>query len=165
MQYIMTANPENFRPRESGGSQQYLDSSIRTASPAKLRLMMIERGVEVAGILAHFWRTNDVAGSNEHSLKLLDLLTELLSGVTGGSTEDENAVCLKVADLYVFLVQHLLAAEQHGDASFVDEIRLVLETEAETWRAVCANQGAAARTTPHFARTAESASVGLNFEA
>jgi len=51
-------------------SDMYLESMIATASPARLRLMLIERGVEVARLLASSWReTPGQRGTNEHSLK------------------------------------------------------------------------------------------------
>ena len=119
-------------------TDNYLESMIATASPARLRLMLIEKGVEVARHLAGVWRdTPGKRGTNEHSLKLFELLSELLSGVTDKNVE----VCRTVADMYVFLCQHLIAAEENGDPSMIDEIRLVLETEAETWRMVCAQEG------------------------
>ncbi|MEO9591993.1 flagellar export chaperone FliS [Rhodopirellula bahusiensis] len=122
--------------RRSGDA--YLESMVQTASPARLRLMLIERAVEVSRHLANHWNSQPgKRGTNEYSLKLLELLSELLSGVTDDSVE----VCRTVADLYVFLCQHLIAAEGNGDSTMIDEIRLVLETEAETWRMVCAREG------------------------
>jgi len=120
--------------------QEYLDTTVHTASPARLRLMLIERGVEVAARLGEIWRSGaQPPFANEQSLRLLEILNELLSGVTS----DQYEVCRKVADLYVFLVQHLIAAEEIGNADAADEIRLVLETEAETWRLVCMNEALA----------------------
>lgn len=144
----------NFGRRSS---DQYLESMIATASPARLRLMVIERATEVARHLGQLWRDKPARGTNEHSLKLLELLSELLSGVTDNSVD----VCRSVADLYVFLCQHLIAAEESGDPSMIDEIRLVLETEAETWRMVCAREGGVA---VNRARTAEVLSGSLNLQ-
>lgn len=152
--------------RRSGDT--YLESSVASASPAKLRLMLIERSVEVARHLADLWRAvPGKRGTNEHSLKLLELLSELLSGVT----DDKVEVCRAVADLYVFLCQHLLAAEENGDVTMIDEIRLVLETEAETWRMVCAQESGRAGTKTRTAgllagsaATAGSFVGGLNLE-
>ncbi|MCM2370112.1 flagellar protein FliS [Rhodopirellula sp. ICT_H3.1] len=149
--------------RRSGDT--YLESMIATASPAKLRLMLIERGVEVARHLAGLWRdTPGKRGTNEHSLKLFELLSELLSGVTDSKVE----VCRTVADMYVFLCQHLIQAEENGDATMIDEIRLVLETEAETWRMVCAQELGAStpnsRAANLLAKTAVPATGGLNLQ-
>lgn len=158
----MSINPENFRPRQSAGGQHYLDASIRMATPARLRLMLLERAVVVAETLARTWRAGQLPGSNEHSLTLLELIGELLSGISGSKNPAEQKVCEQVSDLYVFLSKHLILAEDHSDANAIDEIRLVLEVEAETWRAVCAqeltaNMKSATTTTP--------VAGGLNFSA
>jgi flagellar protein FliS len=132
--------PQQPYPPATGTSSpghHYLRATIETASPARLRLMLIERAVEVAAGLAMEWRAGRESDINSSSLRLLDLLTELLRGVRGG-TDAENRLGRQVADLYVFLIQHLLAAEQDSNSDAIDEIRLVLETEAETWRLVCA---------------------------
>ncbi|WP_404305805.1 flagellar export chaperone FliS [Neorhodopirellula lusitana] len=142
--------------RRSGDT--YLESMIASASPAKLRMMLIERGVEVARHLAQVWRDNPgKRGTNEHSLKLFEIITELLSGVTDNSVE----VCRTVADLYVFLCQHLIASEKNGDASMIDEIRLVLEIEAETWRMVCMQESGQS---PAKSRATELLSEGINLQ-
>ena len=165
-------NLTNYRTDNGNSSngQQYLDANIQTASPARLRLMLIERGVEVARQVADSWRNfrqlknqdsnQDLSGANEYSLKLLEILNELLGGVTG----DQHEVCRKVADLYVFLSKHLIKAEETSDAGAIDEIRLVLETEAETWRLVCANEVAAVPT-PEASPTDQPESGGLNLQA
>ena len=123
---------------------------MNTASPARLRLMLIERAVELSSLVAELWRKGENQGPNEHSLKLFEIINELLSGVT----DKDSEVCQKVADLYVFLAQHLIRAEQTSDANSMDEIRTVLLAEAETWRMVCVQEapkhaaGAAASTSP-----------------
>lgn len=141
MERRVSLNDATVNPNAGFGRRQsdnYLDSMIASASPARLRLMLIEKGVEVARHLSSIWReTPGKRGTNEHSLKLFELLSELLSGVTDKNVE----VCRTVADMYVFLCQHLIGAEENGDATMIDEIRLVLETEAETWRMVCAQEG------------------------
>ncbi|GAA5504743.1 flagellar protein FliS [Novipirellula caenicola] len=140
MSYSPSQPASNFQPSGYKQSRRstdgYLESSIQHATPARLRLMLLERSVEVARVLANAWRTQpEKKGCNEYSLKLLDLLTELLSGITGN-----EEVCVQVADLYVFLSKHLLLAEQSSDADAIDELRQVLEVEADTWRMVCANE-------------------------
>jgi flagellar protein FliS len=120
--------------------ERYLESVVQTASPARLRLMLIERSVEVCASLAEIWRGKQDLGPNAQSLKLLELLNELLRGVVGGKEGSEQEVSRKVADLYVFLAKHLVKAEGNSDADSIDEIRSVLEIEAETWRMVCSRE-------------------------
>jgi flagellar secretion chaperone FliS len=116
-------------------AENYLESTVRTAPPARLRLMLIERAVGLCQTIASNWKAAPQSRKwDERSLQLSDILTELLSGV--GRTD--IAVAKTVADLYVFLIQHLNKAVESGDGSMIDELCVVLETEAETWRMVCA---------------------------
>ena len=80
----------NYRPNASHGTgDQYLDASIRMASPAKLRLMVLERSVAVCTTLAGMWRKEELLHANEYSITLVDLLSELLSGVAGSENDSE----------------------------------------------------------------------------
>ncbi len=99
--------------------------------------MLIERAAEIAGGLAVSWSRGASTEASQASLRLLEILTELLDGITAQGDLDLNR---RVADLYVFLIQHLLAAESAADAATAGEIETVLRIEAETWRAVCARQ-------------------------
>lgn len=126
--------------RRSDPGHKYLESTVHSATPARLRLMLIERAIDVAGNLSANWRQGKALGENEWSLWLLDLLTELLNGVASSRVESERQVCQTVSDLYVFLIQHLIAAEAASRADAIDEIRLVLNIEAQTWALVCANE-------------------------
>jgi flagellar protein FliS len=149
----------HLQNKHIGHGDHYMDTTIQTASPARLRLMLIERGIEVAENLSHAWRNVSAEpASDDSALKLLEILNELLSGVTG----TEYDVCRKVADLYVFLLKHLVAAEETRDADSIDEIAAVLRIEAETWRLVCAAE-AADRTGPS-SQHAVTESGGLNLQ-
>lgn len=142
--------------------EQYLESVVRTASPAKLRLMLIERSLSVCECLEAAWSKNPDQGANEQSLKLFELINELLRGVVGCEQGDGEAVSKQVADLYVFLLKHMLLAEQKSDVASIEEIRAVLQIEAETWRIVCANELA---DSPHSMGLGSSkTSGGLNLE-
>ena len=126
--------------RSSRSSESYLESMVNTASPARLRLLLIERAIDVAGTLASTWRDGKELGANQYSLKLLELLNELLSGVVGGPSPEQQKICHQVSDLYVFLTKHLLGAEEASDSEAINQIATILQTEAETWRGVCAQQ-------------------------
>lgn len=150
----------------SDGGESYLAASVGTASPARLRLMLIERAAEIAETLRRVWGGESQGGSEDPAgrqafLKLLELLNELLAGVSRGGDQTLNR---QVADLYVFLLQHLLAAEQTKDPFSIQEIATVLGIEAETWRLVCARESTPdANARPDAAN--EAAPSGLNFQA
>jgi flagellar secretion chaperone FliS len=134
----MTA-PSAAAPNHRSARDEYLENAVRSASPARIRLMLIERATQVAGALSLKYREG-VQGTNEHSIHLLDLLGELLGGVANHG----NELCTQVADLYVFMCQELVRAETASDPAKIDSIQEILRIEAETWREVCANEQPAA---------------------
>ena len=151
------------RPNMAGSSHrnardEYLENAVRSASPARVRLMLIDRAIEVSGSLSGKYRKG-VQGANEHSIHLLDLLGELLGGVANY----DNALCSQVADLYVFMCQELVRAEATSDPTKVDAIQDILRIDAETWRAVCANEQPAA-ILADVARLNQTMATGLNLQ-
>ena len=160
----MNLGDGRFARRDNvNGGEQYLESVVRTASPAKLRLMLIQRAVGVCESLEVAWRENPGQGYNEQSLKLFELINELLRGVVGSKQGDGEEICKQVSDLYVFLLKHLLIAEQGSDIASIEEIRAVLQVEAETWRLACANELPA--TLGGQGQMSSESNSGLNLEA
>ena len=117
-------------------NDQYLQTAVLTASPARLRLMLLDRSVVVVDRILEGRRKNPESLTDEWTLTLRDILGELLSGITRNS--DELAV--RVADLYVFLLQELTRAEQEPGPERIEAIGRVLRIEQETWRQVCESQ-------------------------
>jgi flagellar secretion chaperone FliS len=128
--------PSAAAPNHRSARDEYLENAVRSASPARIRLMLIERAIQVAGALSLKYREG-VQGPNEHSIHLLG---ELLGGVANHG----NELCTQVADLYVFMCQELVRAETSSDPAKIDSIQEILRIEAETWREVSANEQPAA---------------------
>jgi len=125
---------------DNSPSYRYLENLVRSAPPAKLRLLLIERGVGLCESIGARWRAQKPEiGGDEQTLHLRDIMTELLSGIG----KSDIPVAIAVSDLYVFLSKHLTDAELMGDVTMIDEIGVVLQTEAETWRIVCETMAAA----------------------
>lgn len=130
-------------------SEQYLQSTVMTASPAKLRLMLIERGLAVVEAIKETRRKNPDRLVDEWTLRLRDILGELLQGVTRGAGD----LARQIADIYVFMISELTFAEQEPGNERLEAIGRILEIERETWTQVCKNQlqdSAAKPNTPHF---------------
>ncbi len=155
---------QSIRRRDGVDSgERYLEAAVHTASPARMRLMLIERAIGVSDALAASWRDGSKPGPNEYYIRLLELLNELLDGIKGGSSEGENDLCRTVADMYVFLCKHIVAAESTNDADAIAEVKTVLEVDCETWRAVCA-QEQPADANAAVSNTNSAAKTGLNLE-
>lgn len=129
------------------GQDRYLQNLIRSAPPARLRLLLIERGIEVAESLAASTPTRleavRPAASDgkpvelvraEQMIRLREILGELLNGVVN----KELQVAKQVADLYVFLLQFLNEAEREDKSEQWEQLAQILRLERETWSEVCA---------------------------
>jgi len=106
----------------------YLEQEVLTASPAKLRWMLLNKSVKLSQLIGQLWEVGDLGLGDQWCLRLRDILTELLSGVHG-----QDPTARQVADLYVFLIRLLTEAEQSHDSHRMVQLQSVLEEEAETW--------------------------------
>jgi flagellar protein FliS len=109
----------------------YLEQEVLSASPAKLRWLLIDKSIKLSQVVAELWRTEDFALADQWSLRLREILNELLGGIHG-----QDAIARQVADLYVFKIKLLTEAEQTHDVAKLGQLRGLLEIEAETWMQV-----------------------------
>ena len=107
----------------------YLEQEVLSASPAKLRWLLIDKSIKLSQVVGELWRTGDVAWADQWSLRLREILNELLGGIHG-----QDAVAKRVSDLYVFKIQLLTEAELTRDIAKLGQLRDLLEIDAETWR-------------------------------
>jgi flagellar protein FliS len=115
-------------------ADSYLENEVLTATPQKLRLLLIEGAIRFAQAAIRHWeeRRNDEAC--EAIIRCRNIVTELFSVIN----EKAFAPAAQVYDLYLFLFGELTEAQRHRDAGQVRGVLRVLETERETWRLVCA---------------------------
>lgn len=112
--------------------ETYLENEVLTATPQRLRKMLIDGAIRQLVRGREAWRRGDAQEADLATSRTQDILTELLSGV-----KPEDDVARKISALYVFLIQRLLQARQSQSPDLLDEILGVMEVERETWRQVC----------------------------
>ncbi len=117
-------------------NEQYLQTTVLTASPAKLRSLLLDRAVGLTQVIRVEREKNPERLVDQWTLRLRDILGELLSGITRQS----GPLAVQVSDLYVFLLQQLTLAEQEPGTARIDSIGKILKIEQETWQLVCAEQ-------------------------
>ena len=111
----------------------YLESQVLTATPQKLRLMLIEAALGAARQALSYWEQQSHADANIALIRCREIISELLSAIKPDDTE----LTRNVAGIYLFLFKTLAEAQLHRDRSKVAEAIRVLEIERETWRDVC----------------------------
>jgi flagellar protein FliS len=114
--------------------EAYLETQVLTATPQKLRLMLIDGAIRFARQALDCWDDADqVSGRIEALARCNEIVSELYSSIR----VDASPVAEKVQDLYRFLLLQLAKVTQHYDASTLRDVLGVLESERETWRQLC----------------------------
>ena len=114
-------------------SRQYLESEVMTATPQKLRLMLIEGAIRNAFQTTQAWERGQLEQGLEYLIRCRQIIAELLSGIR----VEESDLTRKVAAVYLFLMRRLTEAQAERRADFVAEVIRVLEVERETWQPFC----------------------------
>lgn len=108
----------------------YLEQEVFSASPAKLRWLLINKGVQLTRIIEQLWQDKN-PGAGQYTVWLRDVLNELLAAV-----HSQDILAKKITDLYIFMAQLLTTAEQKQSLEEIRQLRSLLEIEAETWQMV-----------------------------
>ncbi|MEZ6138079.1 MAG: flagellar export chaperone FliS [Pirellulaceae bacterium] len=114
----------------------YLQQEVLTASPARLRWMLVKRAEELCGLVSNLWDQGQADQAFQWIIRIRDILGELLAGVQDAT----NPVSGNITDFYVFLLQLLAEIEQEPSSSRMSTLQDLLSIEAETWRLVSEQQ-------------------------
>jgi flagellar protein FliS len=120
----------------------YLEAEVRTATPQRLRLMLIDGALRHARQSLAVWDDPQQRAVRYESLvRCREIVHELYATIR----TDECAVAEAVKAIYRFLFQQLAAASLSDDVHKVRDVIGVLEEERETWRRLCAQMPDAPR--------------------
>ncbi len=112
----------------------YLESQVRTATPQRLRLMLIDGAIRFARQALGRWDHEDQQEAVYDSLvRCRDIIMELY----GSIQRDASPMATQVAAIYFFLFRLMAEAPVKRDPQKVREVIGVLEEERETWRQLC----------------------------
>lgn len=110
----------------------YLQQEILSASPVRLRLMLIQRAEELCSFVQQLWIAGEHLQASGWLLRIREILGELLEGVK----DKDNPVSKQVTDFYIFLLQLLTRIEQTKDPEQLKTLEELLHMENETWQQV-----------------------------
>ncbi|HEV3345191.1 MAG TPA: flagellar export chaperone FliS [Pirellulales bacterium] len=151
-------------------SDQYFENQVFTATPQRLRLMLIDGALQYAHRAAIHWEQGRNYEAGEAIVGCQRIVTELLRGLRADLAPDLVA---DLAALYNFVFRSLIEAGLKRDPSKLADAVKVLEIDRETWRQVCEQLGSsletaqhsAPRGAPHFAGQPDAAAGGFTVEA
>jgi flagellar protein FliS len=111
----------------------YLEMQVSTATPQRLRLMLIDGALRQARRTADMWRDGQFDTALEALIRCREIVGELIAAVD----KEASPLARQVASVYVFLFSLLTEVQQTRDEHQLGSIIRVLEEERETWRQVC----------------------------
>jgi flagellar protein FliS len=136
----------------------YVVADVQTASPQRLRLMLIDAAIGLVVRAQRHAHAAEWAIAGESFVAARRAVIELLAGIKDAEPEctlsdaeqgDAAAVLArKVRSLYAFLFRLLSEAQLYRDPCRIDDALKLLAMERETWRQVCERTGDATSTLP-----------------
>jgi len=118
---------------DASARDAYLEAQIKTATPQKLRLMLIEAALRFARSAYDALADGHHEEMFEATVRCRRILTELLSSVDQG----HSPLTKQVVALYVYLFQTLTEAQLKRNPDRYSDVIKVLEIERDTWRQLC----------------------------
>jgi flagellar protein FliS len=114
-------------------TQSYLRTKVMTASPAELRLMLIDGAIRFAELARKGLAEKDYEASYNGITRTQSILLELMNALR---PEHDAALCEKLSALYTFMYTRLIKAGSERDPGMIDEVLDLLRFERETWAMV-----------------------------
>jgi flagellar protein FliS len=115
----------NIRPGDA-----YLETQIHTASPIKLRLLLIEGAMRFLTQAGEHATSGNIEAAGEATTRARDILAEILNNVWSA----EGYVAKQQKSIYGYLLRLTTIMQLRGEFELAPSVIKVLAEERETWR-------------------------------
>jgi flagellar protein FliS len=115
-------------------NNDYLATEVMTASPQRLKLMLIDAAIRYIHRAKQLIGEGDNVEGSESLIRAQHVVGELLSGLDPSQTTELSR---KIAAIYMFVYRSLIDSALTHDLTKADEALRVLHEERETWQQVC----------------------------
>lgn len=111
-------------------SNAYLRTKVMTASPAELRLMLLEGAVKFANQAREGLADKDYEKSFNGFTSCRNIILELVNGIR---PEHDPELSERVRSLYMFIYKELFESSHDKDIPRLEKTIKLLDYERETW--------------------------------
>ena len=124
------AHPSNQAPGQPGSHapQAYLKTKVLTASPAELRLMLLDGAIRFSEQARRGYESKDFESAFDGTTKAQAILLELINALRPDQAPE---LCKRLSALYTFMYTSLVQASTTRDVALVDEVIQLLRFEAQ----------------------------------
>jgi flagellar protein FliS len=124
-------------PPYATAQKAYRDSSVLTAPPERLVVMLYDGAHRFLFQAAHAMRSGDIATMNNRMQRAEAILGELRGTL---NFEDGGEIATRLESIYSFCQRHLLEARLKRDAARIEQVMKLLAELREAWDQVAARQ-------------------------
>ncbi len=112
-------------------AEMYQQNSVKTASPAKLTLMLYDGAVKFCNIALEAIETDNIQKANENIKKVENIIVELRV-----SLDMKYPVAKEFDTVYDYIYRRLVEANMKKDKEILQEALKHIKTMRETWKEV-----------------------------
>ncbi len=116
--------------QNSNGSQAYLRTKVLTASPAELRLMLLDGAIRFTEKARRGYELRDYESAYDGTTKAQAILMELMHALRPAQAPE---LCDRLSALYTYMYKGLIGVGATRDVSGLDEVLKLLRFERDTW--------------------------------
>ncbi len=116
--------------QQSNGSQAYLRTKVLTASPAELRLMLLDGAIRFTEQARRGYEQRNYEEAYDGTTKAQAILMELMNALR---PEQAPELCERLSALYTYMYKGLIGASSTRDTTMLDEVLRLLRFERDTW--------------------------------
>jgi flagellar secretion chaperone FliS len=117
-------------PSQQRSTNAYLKNRVLSASPAELRLMLLDGALKFAHQGRDGLATRNFEACFTGFTQCREIIIELMTGIR---PDCDPQLATKVRDLYGFMYRHLIEGSHEKNIEKIDQVITLLEYERETW--------------------------------
>ena len=110
-------------------SEAFLRQEVESATPAKLRWLLLQKAHGLTEIVRDQWQKGQVSESRQWVIRIQEIFGELLDGIV----DPKHELAKQQSDLIIFLLKLVVLADQTQDLQALNSVREILEIEKDTW--------------------------------
>lgn len=114
-------------------SETYLETQVTTATPQRLRLMLITAAIRKLRQVQAAYQAGQTGSGDEALSACREIATELIAGIN----PQHSPLAQRVLGLYVYLYSQLVELRVHRDLRVIAKLLDILSEEEQTWQQVC----------------------------
>jgi flagellar protein FliS len=115
-------------------SNSYLSAEVMTATPQRLRLMLIDGAMRFARRALEHW---DDPAQREVRFEAVERCRRIITELFAAVQQDGSEVNRQVAGIYLYLFRTLSEGSLTNDRQKLEDVLSVLAEERTTWQQVC----------------------------